>query len=183
MSEGAGVLMLEELEHAKRRGATILAELVGYGASGDAYHITSPAPDGSGGARAMQMALKHANLKPEDVDYINAHGTSTELNDKFETMAIKTVFGEHAYKMSISSTKGTTGHALGAAGGLECIACIKAIETGIVPPTINYETPDPECDLNITPNVAVKKDIKVALNNNLGFGGHNACVIFKRFED
>ena len=159
MSEGAGVLMLEELEHAKRRGATILAELVGYGASGDAYHITSPAPDGSGGARAMQMALKHANLKPEDVDYINAHGTSTELNDKFETMAIKTVFGEHAYKMSISSTKGTTGHALGAAGGLECIACIKAIETGSVPPTINYETPDPECDLNITPNVAVKKDI------------------------
>jgi beta-ketoacyl-acyl-carrier-protein synthase II len=183
MSEGAGVLMLEELEHAKKRGATILAEVVGYGASGDAYHITSPAPDGAGGARAMQMALKHANLKPEDVDYINAHGTSTELNDKFETMAIKTVFGEHAYKMAVSSTKGTTGHALGAAGGLECVACIKAIETGIVPPTINYETPDPECDLNITPNVAVKKDIKVALNNNLGFGGHNAALIFKRFED
>lgn len=183
MSEGAGVLMLEELEHAKRRGATILAEVVGYGASGDAYHITSPAPDGSGGARAMQMALRHAGLKPEDVDYINAHGTSTELNDKFETMAIKTVFGEHAYKLSVSSTKGTTGHALGAAGGLECIACIKAIETGIVPPTINYETPDPECDLDITPNVAVKRDIRIALNNNLGFGGHNASLIFKRFED
>lgn len=183
MSEGAGVLMLEELEHAKRRGATILAEVVGYGASGDAYHITSPAPDGSGGARAMQMALRHAGLKPEDVDYINAHGTSTELNDKFETMAIKAVFGEHAYKLSVSSTKGTTGHALGAAGGLECIACIKAIETGIVPPTINYETPDPECDLDITPNVAVKRDIRIALNNNLGFGGHNASLIFKRFED
>ena len=183
MSEGAGVLVLEELEHARRRGAVILAEVVGYGASGDGYHITSPAPDGDGGARAMCTALRHAGIKPEDIDYINAHGTSTELNDKFETMAIKKVFGDHAYKVAVSSTKGTTGHALGAAGGLESIACVKAIETGTVPPTINYETPDPLCDLNITPNTAVKRDIRYALNTNLGFGGHNGVVIYKRFED
>ena len=183
MSEGAGVLVLEELEHARRRGAVILAEVVGYGATGDGYHITSPAPDGDGGARAMQMALRHAGLKPEEIDYINAHGTSTELNDKFETMAIKKVFGDHAYKVAVSSTKGTTGHALGAAGGLESIACIKAIQEGIVPPTINYETPDPLCDLDITPNTAVKRDIRIALNTNLGFGGHNGVVIYKRFED
>jgi 3-oxoacyl-(acyl-carrier-protein) synthase len=131
----------------------------------------------------MFTALRHAGIKPEDIDYINAHGTSTELNDKFETMAIKKVFGEHAYKIAVSSTKGTTGHALGAAGGLESIACIKAIETGIVPPTINYETPDPLCDLNITPNTAVKRDIRIALNTNLGFGGHNGVVIYKRYED
>ena len=183
MSEGAGVLILEELEHAKRRGATILAEVIGYGATGDGYHITSPAPDGDGGARAMNMALRHAGISPEDIDYVNAHGTSTELNDKFETMAIKKVFGEHAYKVAVSSTKGTTGHALGAAGGLESIACIKAIETGIIPPTINYETPDPLCDLDITPNKAVKRDVRVALNTNLGFGGHNGVVIYKRYED
>ena len=183
MSEGAGVLVLEELEHAKRRGANIIAEVIGYGASGDGYHITSPAPDGDGGARAMFTALRHAGINPEDIDYINAHGTSTELNDKFETMAIKKVFGEYAYKVAVSSTKGTTGHALGAAGGLESIACIKAIETGIVPPTINYETPDPLCDLNITPNTAVKRDIRIALNTNLGFGGHNGVVIYKRYED
>ena len=183
MSEGAGVLVLEELEHAKRRGATILAEVIGYGATGDGYHITSPAPDGDGGARAMNMALRHAGISPEDIDYINAHGTSTELNDKFETMAIKKVFGEHAHKVAVSSTKGTTGHALGAAGGLESIACIKAIETGIIPPTINYETPDPLCDLDITPNKAVKRDVRIALNTNLGFGGHNGVVIYKRYED
>ena len=183
MSEGAGVLVLEELEHAKRRGATILAEVIGYGATGDGYHITSPAPDGDGGARAMNMALRHAGISPEDIDYLNAHGTSTELNDKFETMAIKKVFGEHAHKVAVSSTKGTTGHALGAAGGLESIACIKAIETGIIPPTINYETPDPLCDLDITPNKAVKRDVRIALNTNLGFGGHNGVVIYKRYED
>lgn len=182
MGEGAGVLILEELEHAKKRGATILAEIVGYGATGDAYHITSPHPEGLGAARAITMALKHAGLKPEDVDYINAHGTSTELNDKYETLAIKAALGEHAYKVSVSSTKGTTGHGLGAAGGLESIACIKAIETGIVPPTINYETPDPACDLDITPNVAKKRDIKIALNINLGFGGHNGVVAFRKFE-
>ena len=183
MSEGAGVLVLEELEHAKRRGAVILAEVIGYGSSGDAYHITSPSPDGDGGARAMKMALRHAGIKPEEIDYINAHGTSTELNDKFETLAIKNVFGDAAKKIAVSSTKGTTGHALGAAGGLESIACIKTIETGIIAPTINYETPDPLCDLDITPNKAVKKDVRTALNTNLGFGGHNGVVIYRRFED
>ncbi len=182
MSEGAGVLILEELEHAKKRGANILAEVVGYGATGDAYHITSPAPDGDGGARAIQMAMRHAGLNPEDIDYINAHGTSTELNDKFETMAIKRALGDAAYKVAVSSTKGTTGHALGAAGGIESIACIRAIETGIVPPTINYETPDPDCDLDITPNVARERKIRVALNSNLGFGGHNGVVIYRKFE-
>ena len=182
MSEGAGVLILEELEHAKRRGATILAEVAGFGATGDGYHITSPAPDGSGAARAMIMALKHAGMKPEDVDYINAHGTSTGLNDKFETLAIKSVFGDKP-GCAVSSTKGTTGHALGAAGGLESIACIKAINANIVPPTINYVTPDPECDLDITPNVARQKQIDVALNCNLGFGGHNGVIIFKRYKD
>ncbi|MDD3886104.1 MAG: beta-ketoacyl synthase N-terminal-like domain-containing protein, partial [Victivallaceae bacterium] len=181
MSEGAGVLILEELEHAKKRGADILAEVIGYGATGDAYHITSPAPDGSGCARAIKMAMRHAGINPEDIDYINAHGTSTELNDKFETLAIKAALGDVAYHTSISSTKGTTGHGLGAAGGLECIACIKAIETGIVPPTINYETPDPNCDLDITPNTAKEKKIEVAVNSNLGFGGHNGVMIFRKF--
>ena len=182
MSEGAGVLILEELNHALKRGATILAELAGYGATGDAYHITSPAPDGSGAGRAMTMALRHAGLKPENIDYINAHGTSTHLNDKFETLAIKQCFGEHAYKVAVSSTKGVTGHGLGAAGSFESIACIKAIETGIIPPTINYETPDPECDLNITPNVAVKRNVEAALNMNLGFGGHNAALVFRKYK-
>lgn len=182
MSEGSGVLILEELEHAKRRGAVILAEVAGFGATGDAYHITSPAPDGSGAARAMKMALAHAGMAPGDIDYINAHGTSTGLNDKFETMAIKSVFGA-VPGCAISSTKGTTGHALGAAGGLESIACIQAINTGIVPPTINYVTPDPECDLDITANVARKRKIDSALNCNLGFGGHNGVVIFKRYKD
>ena len=182
MSEGAGVMILEELEHAKKRGANILAEVVGYGATGDAYHITSPAPDGNGGARAIRMAMRHAGLSTNEIDYINAHGTSTQLNDKYETMAIKGALGEDAYKVSVSSTKGTTGHGLGAAGGLESIACVKAIETGIIPPTINYETPDPECDLDITPNTARERKVEVALNSNLGFGGHNGVVIFRKFR-
>ena len=182
MSEGAGVLVLEELEHAQKRGATILAEVVGYGATGDAYHITSPHPEGQGAASAIKMALRHAGLEAEDVDYINAHGTSTELNDKYETLAIKAALGEHAYKVSVSSTKGSTGHALGAAGGLESIVCVQAIVNQTVPPTINYEHPDPACDLDITPNVAKKREIDVALNINLGFGGHNGVVAFKRFK-
>ena len=160
------------------KGYNPVNQLVGYIMSGDPTYITS-----YGGARAMKMAMKHAGVAPEQISYINAHGTSTELNDKFETMAIKKVFGDAAYKVAVSSTKGTTGHALGAAGGLESIACIKAIETGIVPPTINYETPDPLCDLDITPNKAVKRDIKTALNMNLGFGGHNAAVIFRKYEN
>ena len=182
LSEGAGVLVIEELEHAKKRGANILAEVIGYGATGDAYHITSPAPDGSGAARAMKMAMGHAGINPEDVTYIIALGTSTLLNDKFETMAIKAAFGEAAKRLAISSTKGTTGHALGAAGGLESIACVKAIETGIVPPTINYETPDPECDLDVTPNTAREMPVEVALNTNLGFGGHNGVIIYRKFR-
>ncbi|MDD3154092.1 MAG: beta-ketoacyl-ACP synthase II [Victivallaceae bacterium] len=181
MSEGGGVLILEELEHAKARGAKIYAELVGYGATGDAYHITSPHPEGDGAARAIMMALRHAKLNPEDLDYVNAHGTSTELNDKYETLALKRALGDYAYKVSISSTKGSTGHCLGAAGGIESIICLKALETGIVPPTINYVTPDPECDLDITPNVPKERKIKTALNINLGFGGHNGALIFKTF--
>ena len=181
MSEGAGVLVLEELEHARKRGAEILAEVVGYGASGDAYHITSPHPEGAGAAQAIAEALRHAGLPAEAVDYINAHGTSTELNDKYETLAIKAALGAHAYKTSVSSTKGALGHALGAAGGLESIICVKTIRTGIVPPTINYETPDPDCDLDVTPNRAKEKRVEVALNINLGFGGHNGVLAFKRF--
>ena len=179
MSEGAGVLVLEEYEHAKKRGANILAELVGYGATGDGYHITSPHPEGEGAARAIQMALGHAGLNPEEVDYINAHGTSTSLNDKYETLAIKKAFGDHAYKVSVSSTKGTMGHSLGAAGALESIVCIETIRNKIIAPTINYETPDPECDLDITPNVAKEKNVRVAVNVNLGFGGHNGALVFK----
>ncbi len=182
MSEGSGVLVLEDLEHAQKRGANILAELVGYGATGDAYHITSPDPDGMGAARAIMVAMKHAGITPESVDYINAHGTSTDLNDKYETKALKAAMGNSAYKVSVSSTKGTTGHGLGAAGGFESIACIRAILDGVVPPTINYETPDPECDLDITPNVAREKPIRYAINTNLGFGGHNGALVFKRFE-
>ncbi len=183
MSEGAGVLVLEELGHAVRRGADILAEVVGYGATADAYHITSPAPDGNGCARAIQMAMRHAGITPDQLDYINAHGTSTSLNDKYETLAIKAALGDAVSKVAVSSTKGTTGHALGAAGGLECIACIKSIRTGIIPPTINYETPDPECDLDITPNTARRRDVTYAMNSNLGFGGHNGTMLFKKFEN
>ena len=183
MSEGSGVLILEELEHAKKRGATILAEVIGYGLSGDGYHITSPAPDGNGGARAMKMAMKHAGIAPEQISYINAHSTSTELNDKFETLAIKGALGEAAKSVAVSSTKGVTGHGLGAAGGFESIVCVQSIINNVVPPTINYETPDPECDLDVTPNTAREMEVKVALNSNLGFGGHNGALLFSKFED
>jgi 3-oxoacyl-[acyl-carrier-protein] synthase II len=181
MAEGSGVLILEELEHAKKRGADIIAEVVGYGATADAYHITSPAPGGAGAALAIKTALDHAKMSPEDIDYINAHGTSTHLNDKFETAAIKSVFGQHSYKLNVSSTKGVTGHALGAAGGIETIACAMALKNGIIPPTINLENPDPECDLNYTPNKAVERKINTAVNINLGFGGHNAVLILRSF--
>ncbi|SFL36933.1 3-oxoacyl-[acyl-carrier-protein] synthase II [Gracilibacillus orientalis] len=182
MGEGAGILILESLESAQKRGATIYAEIVGYGASGDAYHITSPAPEGEGAARAMQQALDTAELSPEDVDYVNAHGTSTEYNDSYETQAIKTVFKDHAYKMNISSTKSMTGHLLGAAGAIESIACIKAIQDGILPPTINYETPDEVCDLNYVPNEAIDQGTNIAISNSLGFGGHNVTLAFKKYQ-
>jgi 3-oxoacyl-[acyl-carrier-protein] synthase II len=183
MGEGAGVLVLESLEHAKKRGATILAEIIGYGMSADAYHVTQPAPGGEGAARAMIAALKDAEVKPEEVDYINAHGTSTEYNDKFETLAIKQALGEHAYKVAVSSTKSMTGHLLGAAGGVEAVACVLSIRDSVVPPTINYETPDPECDLDYVPNEARKMDVNVAMSNSLGFGGHNATIVFKKYVD
>ncbi|WP_340640462.1 beta-ketoacyl-ACP synthase II [Bacillus atrophaeus] len=182
MGEGAGIVVLEELEHALARGAKIYGEIVGYGSTGDAYHITAPAQDGEGGARAMQEAIKDAGLAPEEIDYINAHGTSTYYNDKYETMAIKTVFGEHANKLAISSTKSMTGHLLGAAGGVEAIFSILAIKDGIIPPTINIETPDEECDLDYVPDTARKQDLNVVLSNSLGFGGHNATLIFKKYQ-
>ncbi|KAF6510936.1 beta-ketoacyl-ACP synthase II [Geobacillus sp. FSL K6-0789] len=181
MGEGAGIVVLEELEHALRRGAKIYAEIVGYGATADAYHITAPAPGGEGGVRAMRQALQDAGLKPEDIDYINAHGTSTEYNDKYETEAIKEVFGDHAYKLAVSSTKSMTGHLLGATGAVEAIFSVLAIRDGIIPPTINYETPDPECDLDYVPNEARKQDVRVVLSNSFGFGGHNATLIFKKY--
>ncbi|BBU38760.1 MAG: beta-ketoacyl-[acyl-carrier-protein] synthase II [Bacillaceae bacterium] len=183
MGEGAGILVLEELEHALKRGASIYAEIVGYGSTGDAYHITQPAPGGEGGARAMKMAIQDAGLKPEDIDYINAHGTSTEYNDKFETSAIKEVFGSHAYQLTVSSTKSMTGHLLGAAGGVEAIFTILAVKENIIPPTINYETPDPDCDLDYAVNQAKQKTVRAALSNSLGFGGHNATLVFKKFEE
>lgn len=182
MGEGAGILLIEELEHALKRGAVIYGELIGYGRSSDAYHITSPAPGGEGAARAMKCALKDAGIDYDVIDYINAHGSSTIYNDEFETEAIKNVFKEYAYKLNVSSTKSMTSHLLGAAGGIEAIACIMAIVDGIVPPTINYETPDPKCDLNYVPNEAKKTDVRYALSNSLGFGGHNAAVIFKKYE-
>lgn len=180
-AEGAAVLVLESLEHALARGAKIYAEIVGYGATADAYHITAPPERGEGAARAMQMALRKAGLRPEDVDYINAHGTSTPLNDKAETEAIHDVFGAHAYKVAVSSTKSMTGHLLGAAGAVEAMVCVKAIQQGVIPPTINYEYPDPDCDLDYTPNVARRMPVNVALTNSLGFGGHNCTLIFRRF--
>jgi len=183
MGEGAGIVVLEELEHAKRRGAKILAEVVGYGTSGDAYHMTAPAPEGEGAARAMANALKDAGIKPEDIDYINAHGTSTKFNDLFETMAIKRVFGDYAYKVKISSIKSMIGHLLGAAGGVEVVSSVMTLQTGVIPPTINYEEPDPECDLDYTPNEAVKADVRYVLKNSFGFGGTNACLVLKRYED
>jgi len=181
MGEGSAVVVLEELEHAKKRGARIYCEVVGYGQTADAHHITSPAPGGAGAARCMTHALNNAGLRPDQISYINAHGTSTEMNDKFETAAIKTVFGEHARKVAISSTKSMTGHMLGAAGAIEMIACALAITHGIVPPTINYQTPDPECDLNYTPNTAREMKVDAILNNALGFGGHNCSLVAKRF--
>lgn len=182
MGEGAAVLVLEEMEFAKKRGARIYAEVVGYGASGDAYHITDPAPEGEGAARCMAMAIRKAGIQPSEIDYINAHGTSTPKNDRFETLAIKTVFGEHAYKLAVSSTKSMTGHLLGAAGAIEAVASILAIRNSLVPPTINYENPDPECDLNYVPNTAEKREVNFALSNSLGFGGHNATLIFKKYQ-
>ncbi|MBY0095337.1 beta-ketoacyl-ACP synthase II [Mesobacillus maritimus] len=183
MGEGAGIVVLEDLEHALARGAKIYAEIVGYGATGDAYHITAPAPEGEGGARAMKMALNDAGLNPDEIGYINAHGTSTDYNDKFETMAIKKVFGEHAYKVAVSSTKSMTGHLLGAAGGIEAIFTALAIKEGMLPPTINYETPDPDCDLDYVPNEARKQEIEAAISNSLGFGGHNATIALKKYNE
>lgn len=180
MGEGAGCLVLESLTHAQARGATILAEVAGYGASGDAYHITSPAPEGDAAARAIRGAIEDAGLTPADVDYINAHGTSTPLNEKYETIAIKKAFGDAAYKVKVSSTKSMTGHLLGGAAAVEAIACVMAIRDGIIPPTIGYQEPDPECNLDITPNKAVEMPVNVAISNSLGFGGHNACILFKK---
>ena len=182
MGEGAGLVVLESLEHAQARGANIIAEIVGYGSTCDAYHITSPAPDGSGAARAMLDALKEAGIKPEQVSYINAHGTSTPLNDKFETAAIKTAFGEDAYKIPIYSTKSMTGHLLGAAGAIEAIICAKALQEGFIPPTIGYETKDEELDLDYVPNVGRKQELEYALTNSLGFGGHNATLLLKKWK-
>ncbi len=182
MGEGAGVVVLETLEHAQKRGAKIHAEVVGYGMSGDAYHITAPAPEGKGAVRAILRALKDAGLAPEDIHYINAHGTSTQLNDKFETVAIKKVFGEGARKVAISSTKSMIGHLLGAAGAVEFIATVLAMQKDTVPPTINYEVPDPECDLDYTPNKARPLKISTAMSNSFGFGGHNAILIVKKFK-
>lgn len=183
MGEGAGAIILEELEHAKARGAKIYAELIGYGSTTDAYHITSPSPDGEGGANAMARALRNANIKLEEVDYINAHGTSTHLNDAIETKAIKATFGEHAKKLMVSSTKGNTGHLLGGAGVIEAIISVKAINESLVPPTINYKVKDEECDLDIVPNEPRKAEIKVAMSNSLGFGGHNATIIVRKYEE
>ncbi|MCL5038330.1 MAG: beta-ketoacyl-ACP synthase II [Firmicutes bacterium] len=182
MGEGGGAVILESLGHALARGAKIYAEVVGYGMTADAYHITYPAPEGEGGARAMQRALADADLKPADVDYVNAHGTSTEANDRFETMAIKKVFGERAYSIPISSTKSMTGHLLGAAGAIEFIASVLAIRDGVIPPTINYEFPDPDCDLDYVPNQARRVRVRVALTNSFGFGGQNATLIIKAYE-
>jgi len=182
VSEGAGIVVVEELEHAKARGAKIYCELTGYGLSADAYHMTAPPPHGEGAARAMQLALDHARLPPDQVDYINAHATSTDIGDICETRAIKRVFGEHAYKVAISSTKSMTGHLLGGAGGIEMAACALAIRDSVIPPTINLENPGEECDLDYTPNVAREKKVRVALNNSFGFGGHNATLVAVAFE-
>jgi len=183
MAEGAGILIIEELSTARARGARIYAEIIGYGATADAYHITAPDPTGQGAMRAMEMAISEAGLEKTEVDYINAHGTSTEVGDIAETKAIKNLFGEHAYNMMVSSTKSMTGHLLGAAGAIELAASALAIDNGIVPPTINLDNPDPECDLNYVPNKAMQKNIDVALSNSFGFGGHNASLLIKKFED
>jgi len=182
MGEGAGILILETLDHAEKRGAKIYGEVVGYGSTCDAYHMTSPAPNGEGGARAMKMAIKEAGIKPEEISYINAHGTSTPPNDKLETAAIKSVFGEAAYKIPVSSTKSMTGHMLGAAGAVEAIVCIKAMEDGFVPPTIGLVNADPECDLDYVPNKGREAKLTYTLSNSLGFGGHNATIIMKAWR-
>ncbi len=181
MGEGAGVMVLEELEHARARGANILAELAGYGLSGDAYHLTAPAPNGEGAARCIKMAMNDAGVGPEEISYINAHGTSTKFNDEFETMAIKSALGERAYNIPVSSTKSMTGHLLGAAGGVEAIVAVKTIMEGKIPPTINYETKDPECDLDYVPNEARDVSVNAALSNSFGFGGTNGCLLFRKF--
>ena len=183
MGEGAAVVILEELDHAQRRGARIYAEIVGYGATGDAYHLTAPAPDGEGAQRAMKRAMEDASLSPADVQYINAHGTSTPANDYNETRAIKAVFGEHAKSLNVSSTKSATGHMLGAAGSLEFIVCAHVVRDGLIPPTINYQNPDPELDLNYTPNTPVQRDVTAAISNSFGFGGHNVTLAVRRFTD
>jgi len=180
MGEGAGILVLEELEHAQKRGAKIYGEVIGFGSTTDAYHITSPCPDGECGAKAMIRAMEDAGIKPEQVQYINAHGTSTHLNDLTETMAIKTAFGEASKKVMVSSTKGNVGHLLGAAGAVEAVICVKAIENQEVPPTIGYQVPDPECDLDIVPNEVRKAELNIVMSNSLGFGGHNACIVMKK---
>ena len=182
LGEGAGLVVLESLEHAEKRGANVLAELAGYGASSDAHHVTQPHPEGEGAARAMKWAIEDAKLRPENVDYINAHGTSTPLNDKFETIAMKRMYGDHAYNLKISSTKSMTGHLLGAAGGIEAAFSVLAIKEGIIPPTINLDDVDPDCDLDYVPNKAVKQKVDVAMSNSLGFGGHNASLVFKSFQ-
>jgi 3-oxoacyl-[acyl-carrier-protein] synthase II len=182
MGEGAGIVVLETLEHAQARGARIYAEAIGYGMTSDAYHMTTPAENGEGAARSMELALRDAKLKPENIDYINAHGTSTPYNDKYETMAIKSVFKEHAKKVAISSTKSVTGHLLGAAGGIEFVACVMAIQEGVLPPTINQEIPDPECDLDYIPNQKRSLSVNVCLSNSLGFGGHNVSLIVQKFN-
>ena len=183
MGEGAGVVIVESLEHAVARNATIYAEIIGYGSNADAYHMTAPAPEGAQAAKCMAMALREAGIKPTEVDYINAHGTSTSMNDKNETLAIKTLFGEHAYKLAVSSTKSMTGHLLGASGGIECIAATLAIANDMIPPTINYETPDEGMDLDYVPNIARKQVVNIALSNSFGFGGHNATILLKKYRN
>ncbi len=183
MGEGAGIMVLEDMEHALSRGAKIYAEITGYGMTGDAYHITSPPPEGEGAARCMRASLKDADIHPEEIEYINAHGTSTKYGDELETQAIKSVFGKHAYKFAVSSTKSMTGHLLGAAGGVEGVICALSIFNKIIPPTINLENPDPECDLDYVPNKARAMDLNMAMSNSFGFGGTNACIIFKRYTD
>ena len=183
IGEGCGILILEEMEHAKRRGAHIYAEIVGYGANCDAYHITAPAPEGEGAADCMNLALEDGEVKKDEVDYINAHGTSTHLNDLCETQAVKRVFGERAYKIPMSSTKSMTGHLLGGAGAIEGVFTVKAVSEGFIPPTVGLKNPDPECDLDYVPNDGRKSDIRYAMSDNLGFGGHNACVVFKKYEE
>ncbi|MDG5789151.1 beta-ketoacyl-ACP synthase II [Evansella sp. AB-P1] len=182
MGEGSGILILESLDSALARGAHIYAEICGYGATGDAYHVTAPAPEGEGAVRAMKQSLEDAGLKPEEITYMNAHGTSTEYNDKYETIAAKTVFGDHAYKLAISSTKSMTGHLLGAAGGIEALFSVKAIQENVIPPTMNYETPDPECDLDYVPNEARHQEVNAVISTSLGFGGHNVALTFKKYE-